>query len=295
MQYSKLTRSRTHFLFLAPHLIAFLIFFVIPIVYGIYASFTRWDMFNPPVWVGLQNYKTILFNKEATFYRQFWNGFSNTFRFVLMMVPLQIIVPLSLSLAIYAKPKGARIYQGIFYVPYLFSISAAVLSWLFILNPSYGLLNRTTGIFINWFGVQPYAWISILIVTTWWITGGNLLIYIAALNGINTEVLEYSKIDGVTGFRKLVSIYLPMIKLPLIFTVISSVAAQFNIYGQPLLLTRGNPKESTFVLIMYIARIAFGTGRPIAGMAASMAVMLGLCIGVLSVIQMRMLLKQSVN
>ena len=295
MKYSKLTQSRTHFLFLAPHLIAFTVFFVIPIFYGLYAAFTRWDMFSAPVWVGLRNFRTIFFDTESSFYRQFRIGFRNTFQFVLMMVPLQIIVPLALSLAIFAKPKGGRFFQAIFYIPTLFSISAAVLSWLFVLHPGIGFINRSTGVFIGWLSEQPYAWISILIVTTWWVIGGNMIIYIAALHGINTEVIEYSKIDGVTGLRKLFSIYLPMIKLPLLFTVVASTASQFNIYGQPLLLTGGGPTESTYVLVMYIARMAFGTGRPSAGMASAMLFVLGLCIGVLSVIQMRSIIKMDAD
>ena len=293
MKYSKLTRSRTHYFFLAPHLIAFFIFFIIPICYGIYVSFTRWDMFSTPVWIGLQNYRTILFNEESSFYRQFWNGFTNTFRFVIMMVPLQITIPLLISLALFTKPRGTRIFQGIIYLPTLFSISAAVLSWLFILHRGVGFLNRVTGLNIHWFGEQPFAWISLLMVTTWWVIGGNMLIYIAALHSIDNEILEYTKIDGVPGIRKLLYIYLPLIKLPLLFTVISSTTSQFNIYGQPLLLTGGGPTESTFVLIMYIARLAFGAGRPIAGMASSMAYLLGLCIGILAVIQMRIIIKQS--
>jgi multiple sugar transport system permease protein len=250
-------------------------------------------MFSSPVWIGLSNYKTLLFNSESAFYKQFWNGFKNTFQFVVMMVPLQIIIPLAISVALFQKPKGARIFQGIFYIPTLFSISAAILTWLFILNPAYGLLNKIFGAYINWFGEQPYAWASILIVTTWWIIGSNMLIYIAALHGINTEILEYTKIDGITGFKKIAFIYLPLIQLPLLFTVVASIALQFNIYGQPLLLTKGAPTESTFVLIMYITRIAFGTGRPIAGMASTMAVLLGVCIGIFSVIQMRAIIKQS--
>jgi multiple sugar transport system permease protein len=276
-------------------LIAFTVFFIIPIFYGIYASFTRWDMFSSPVWVGLRNFRTIFFDTESSFYRQFRIGFRNTFQFVIMMVPLQIIIPLALSLAIFAKPKGARIFQAVFYIPTLFSISAAVLSWLFVLMPGHGFINRVTGVYIQWLGVQPYAWISVLMVTTWWVIGANMIIYIAALHGINTEVIEYSKIDGVTGFRKLFSIYLPLIKLPLLFTVVSSTVSQFNIYGQPLLLTRGGPVESTYVLLMYIARMAFGTGRPNAGMASAMLVMLGLCIGVLSVIQMRSIIRMDAD
>jgi len=252
-------------------------------------------MFSPPQWIGLRNYQTIFFDAESSFYRQFRIGFRNTFQFVLMMVPLQIIVPLAISLALFSKPKGGRLFQAIFYVPTLFSISAAALSWLFVLHPGIGFINRVSGAFIGWLSVQPFAWISVLIVTTWWVIGGNMLIYIAALHGINTEVIEYSKIDGVTGLRKLFSIYLPMIRLPLLFTVVASTASQFNIYGQPLLLTGGGPQESTFVLLMYIARLAFGTGRPSGGLASAMAVILGLCIGVFSVIQMRAIIKMDAN
>jgi multiple sugar transport system permease protein len=295
MKQSRLRRSKTHFLFLGPHLIIFLIFFVIPIIYGLYVSFTKWDLFSEPVWTGLSNYATILFNKESTFYRQFWTGFKNTFLFVLMMTPIQVAVPLLISLALFAKPKGSRFFQAVFYIPTLFSISAVVLTWFFIMHPSYGLINKMFNTYINWFGEQPYAWLSIILVTTWWIIGGNLVIYVAALHNIDPEVLEYTKIDGIPGLQKLFSIYLPLIKLPLLFTLISSTTAQFNVYGQPLLLTRGGPTESTYVLIMYIRRIAFGTGKPIAGMASAMAVLLGLCIGIFSVLQMRVIIKQDSN
>ena len=95
--------------------------------------------------------------------------------------------------------------------------------------------------------------------------------------------------------RRLFSIHIPLIKLPLLFTVIGSVTAQFNVYGQPALLTGGGPTQSTYVLIMYIRDLAFGTGIPIAGMASAMAVLLGLCIGVFSVLQMRLIIKLGTN
>lgn len=130
-------KSKAHYFFLAPHMIIFLIFFFIPFLYGIYVSFTKWDMFSVPQWIGLQNYATIFVNKESSFYRQFWNGFGNTLRFVVMMVPFQILIPLIIAIALYAKPRGARLFQGILYIPTLFSISAVILTWFFILHPSY--------------------------------------------------------------------------------------------------------------------------------------------------------------
>lgn len=292
MKKKRLKKSYMHCFFLAPHLIIFVIFFLIPLVYGIYVSFTKWDMFSAPTWVGNNNYKTILFNTESTFNRQFWNGFKNTLQFVAMMVPFQIIIPLIISLALYAKPKMARLFQAIIYIPTLFSISAVILTWFFILHSSYGLLNKMLGLHINWFGSQPYAWVSIISVTTWWIIGINMVIYLAALNNIDVSVIESSKIDGVHGIKKVTHIYLPLIKFPLLFTILAATTSQFNIYGQPLLLTKGGPTESTFVLIMYIRNLAFGTGKPIAGVASAMSILLGLFIGVFSVIQMFVLIKQ---
>jgi multiple sugar transport system permease protein len=289
---SALKRYATNTFFLTPHLAIFLVFFVVPICFGIYASFTKWDIFGEPVWVGLRNYQTLFTNPESTFYRQFWNGFGNTFKFVLIMVPFQILVPLVLALAINARPFMARFFQGVFYIPTLFSISAVILTWLFILHPSYGLLNKALGIHINWFGEQPFAWVSIVAVTTWWIIGINMIIYVTALANIDTSILESAKIDGVGGIRKILAIDIPLIRFPLMFTVLAAATSQFNIYGQPLLLTRGGPEQSTYVLIMYIQDSAFGSGKPIAGMASAMATLLGLFIGVFSVLQMRPLLRQ---
>ncbi len=273
------------YLFILPHVILFLIFFVYPLCYGIYASFTKWNLFNDPVWVGLDNFKTILFNQESTFYRQFWNGLKNTVTFVVICVPFQVILPLLLATAISKKPRGHSVFQSIFYMPGLFSITSVTLTWLFIFNRSLGLWNHLFGTDVNWYGQQPYAWITLVIITLWWGIGGNLIIYIAALNGVDPFVIESAEIDGATAIKKFIYVVIPSIKFPLAYTIIMSVIAQFNIYGQPLIVTAGGPNQSTYVLLMYIRNIAFGTGNPIAGLSSAMALCLGLVIGVVSVIQ----------
>ena len=203
--------SKAHYFFLAPHMLIFIIFFFIPFIYGIYISFTKWDMFSKPQWIGFENYLTLFTNKDSSFYRQFWNGFGNTLRFVIMIVPFQIAVPLIIALALYAKPKGARIFQGIIYIPTLFSISAVILTWFFILHPSYGLINKLFGLEINWFGEQPYAWTSIIIVTIWWIIGLNMVIFVAALGGLDLSIIESAQIDGAGWGRRLILIFIPLI------------------------------------------------------------------------------------
>lgn len=274
------------YLFISPHVLIFLIFFSYPLLYGVYASFTKWNLFGEPVWVGLQNFQTILFNHESTFYRQFWNGLKNTVLFVLMCVPPQILLPLFLANLLSKRPKGHTIFQSIFYMPTLFSITAVTLTWLFIFNRSLGLWNRIFGVDVNWYAQQPYAWLTILITTLWWGIGINMIIYIAALSGVDRSITEAAEIDGASGVKRFWYVVLPSIRFPLIYTVITTTIAQFNIYGQPLILTAGGPNESTFVLLMYIRNLAFGTGNPVAGMSSAMAVVLGLIIAVVSIGQL---------
>ena len=274
------------YMFIAPHVILFITFFLIPTVLGIYASFTSWNIFSPPVWVGLDNFRTILFNAESTFHRQFWNGFINTIIFVIITVPFQIIIPLFIACLLHTKPRGRNAFQAIFYVPTLLSITSVTLTWLFIFNRSLGLWNNILGVDVNWFGQQPFAWMTIVITTLWWGIGGNMLIYIAALSGVDSAILEAAAVDGSTGFHRFRTVVLPSITMPVLFTLVASIVAQFNIFGQPLLLTGGGPAESTHVLLMYIRNLAFGMGNPIAGLASAMAVCLGLVIGIISLVQM---------
>lgn len=285
-------RQFVPYLFIAPHLLLFFIFFLIPMVYGIYASFTKWDLFGSPQWVGLQNYITIFTDKESTFYRQFWNGLKNTVTFVLICVPFQIMIPLVLAIFLNKRPKGRNIFQGIFYMPTLFSITSVTLTWLFIFNRTLGLFNHLFGTDINWYGEQPYSWMTIVIATIWWCLGGNLIIYVAALSGIDRSILEAAALDGATGLKKFWNIIIPSIKFPLAYTVVISVIAQFNIYGQPLIITGGGPNESTYVLLMYIRNLAFGTGKSVAGMASAMSTSLGILIGIVSVVQLILMRRQ---
>lgn len=276
----------TPYLFIAPHVLLFIVFFLIPTLFGIYASFTKWNIFSDPVWVGLDNYKLILTNIDSTFYRQFWNGLKNTITFVIMCVPFQILIPLIMATALYYRPKGYKVFQSIFYMPTLFSITSVTLTWLFIFNRSLGLFNNMLGTDINWYGEQPYAWITIIVVTLWWCIGTNMIIYIAALSSIDKAIIESAQIDGATGIKGFWYIIIPSIKFQIVYTLVTSIIAQFNVYGQPLMLTNGGPNESTSVLLMYIRNLAFGTGNPIAGVASAMATCLGLLIGAISIIQL---------
>ncbi|MBB2481312.1 sugar ABC transporter permease [Bacillus sp. APMAM] len=273
------------YLYIGPHLILFLIFFLAPTIYGIYISFTNWDLVNKADFVGLANYKEILFNHESTFYDQLHTGLFNTFKFVLFTVPACVVVPLLLAAGLHAKPAGKNIFQALFYAPTLISVSAVMIIWSMLFNVTYGPITQYFHTETNWVGVQPYAWITLVIVTVWWCIGGNMVIYQAALNGISKDLYEAASIDGAGSIQKFFNITLPSMKNQLLYTIVITTVAQFNVYGQPLMLTKGGPTSSTTVLLMYIRGNAFGTGQSIAGIASAMAVILGLCIMVVAAIQ----------
>ncbi|TXX29297.1 sugar ABC transporter permease, partial [Escherichia coli] len=159
------------------------------------------------------------------------------------------------------------------------------------LSKSFGPIKEVFGIDINFVGTQPWAWIAILIVTIWWTLGGNLIIYVAALNGVPREQMEAAELDGASSVVKFFRISLPSIRNQLIFTTVMTTIAQFNIYGQPLMLTGGGPNNSTRVLMMYIQENAFGSSTSVAGMSSAMAILLGIVIMIVSVFQFIMIKK----
>lgn len=276
-------------LFIAPHLIIFAIFFLIPVVFGIYISFTDWDLVSSPNFVGLANYKEIFMDKDSIFYTQLRNGLTNTFKFVIFTVPFCIIIPLLLAVALNAKPKLTKFFQSLFYLPSLFAISAVVIVWTLMFNVSYGPINKLLGTTTPYTSTMPFSWVTLVVVTVWWTIGGNMIIYQAALNGIPQDYYEAADIDGATGIQKFLKITLPSIKGQILYTLVTTTIAQFNVYGQPLMLTGGGPNDGTRVLLMYIQQNAFGSGQSIAGIASAMAIVLGICIMIVSAIQFKLL------
>lgn len=123
-------------LFIGPHMLLFVLFFLIPAMIGIYVSMTEWDLYSQPVFVGLDNFRTLLWDTDSIYHTQFINGFKNTMLFALLSVPLCIVIPLGLAAALSAKPRLARFFQSILYLPTLFAISAVMIIWGFLLSLS---------------------------------------------------------------------------------------------------------------------------------------------------------------
>ncbi len=285
--------------FLLPHLVLFAVFFLVPAIVGVASAFSNWQLGKPMVFTGLNNFKTLFFNQNSQYYWQLRWGLANTVKFVLMTVPFQIIVPLLLAVALQRKPFAHKVFQSIFYLPALLSIAVVMLSWGYMFNMSAGFINQFLHLGkLNWGSNIPYNWVALVIITIWWVSGGNMIIYQSALASIPQELYEAASVDGANAVQQFWHITVPGMRYPLTYTAITSVISQFGIYGQPLMFNGGGPttgvingfdKRSNYVLLMYIFDLGFGRAGGDPGMASAMALVLGVVILAVSVIQFRVL------
>ncbi|MCP8967962.1 carbohydrate ABC transporter permease [Ectobacillus ponti] len=284
---SKLTSS----LFVLPYLICFIAFLIYPLMHGIIMSFQDYELLSDSTkFIGLQNYVDI-FTAGSYTHTSFFQGLLGTVKFVIYSVPFLIVVGLLLALLVNALPKKASgLFRTIFFSPYAISASVMAVIFLRVFDTNSGLLNIVLGKLglqsqIGWLTDLPWAWISLIGATLWWTIGFNMLIFINALNEVSEEMYEAAKIDGASAWQKLIYITLPSIRKIMLFIIITSTIASFNIYAQPFLMTRGGPGSETTVLLMNVFDVAFGQHKM--GAASAMALLMAIMIIVVSIIQFR--------
>lgn len=270
--------------FCGPYIIFFIAFVFIPFCLSIAMSLFKWDTSGNYYYVGFENYKNLFsFNSpnfEYYWYGQFWKYLGNTVLFVLIQTPITIIIPLLLAVLLNQKLKGTTFYRAIIYFPCILSISTVGLIWKFILDDSDGLgiLNKIIGSNIPWISGQPYAWISIFLLSTWWGLGGNTTLFLAGLQGISDELYEACSVDGGRRFSKLIHVTVPGLSSTFTYVLITTIISSFNVFGQPYILTAGGPKDSTTVVVQHIFNYSNDYGS-----ACTMGTMLALIMLVFSI------------
>lgn len=284
---SKFKRKIEPYLFILPHYLMFIVFFAIPAVMALYVSFCKWDFVSAPKFVGLKNYITLLADKDSYYFGLFWSSFRNTLGYVVVSVPLLILVPMFLAVLLTKLKKGAGVFQSIFYFPYLLSVATVVLTWRWLLDKSFGIVNQIFHIDIGWTMDQPYFWIAVVMLSLWWGVGGNMVIYIAGMSSIPEDLYEAADLDGAGPLQQFFAITLPGLKNQIMYTLVMTTISSFNIYGQPLMfanMTKLTNDKNT--LLVVIQQTAFGTQQA-AGMATAMAMILGVIIVAVSSLQFK--------
>jgi multiple sugar transport system permease protein len=267
------------YLFIAPHLLFFLVFVAYPFFYGLYISFFQFDFLRPEAqrFVGLENYIR-LFTPGSIQFPVFWNALGNTLEFVLMSVVPLVVIPLLLAVLLNTRVPGKNFFRGLYFAPWVLSAAVVGLLGFWIFQSQGGLVNfylvRLGITPPRWLSTMPWAWVSILLITIWWTVGFNMIILLAALQDIPRHLYESAALDGATSWRQFVSITLPILRPVLVFVIVITIIASFNLFAQPFFMTGGGPAQasgggSTEPVMLRIYREGFERNQ--LGMAAAMS------------------------
>lgn len=292
-------RISTPLLFLLPHLIFFGCFTLFPTLAGIFAAFTKWPLGSSPTFVGLANFRELLTNPNSQYYWQLRWGLGNTLKFVALCVPLRILVPLALAWGLSTKCRGHSWMQSVYYLPALLSLSVVMVSWNYMFNSSYGIINNLLGLGkVKWMNQTPLNWIALIIITVWWGCGANMIIYQSALASVPESLLEAATVDGANAWQTFIHVTIPSIRFPLEYTLVTSIIAEFGIWGQPDMFNKGGvilevvngyPHPANKMLLQYIMENGFGSMGVNAGISSAMALVLGILMFAVSLIQFKMM------
>ncbi|OMF02967.1 sugar ABC transporter permease [Paenibacillus sp. FSL H7-0942] len=267
----KLWRESEAVLFTLPALIPLLIFWLGPLGYIVYLSFTDWDFMSPDkLFVGLDNYSYLLTNSE------FYRSLKVTLLFGLGSVIPTIVGGLALAMLMISKIKSSGIFRTLLFSPWVTPTVAVSIAWSWIFEPEVGLANLMLG----WVGVSPIGWlrdadwalVAVLIVTLWKSIGWAMVFYLVALRNLPSDLLEAASIDGANGWDKFRSITLPLISPTTFFLSIILTIQSLQAYDQINVMTQGGPAGSTRTLLYMYYQSAFESFN--VGEASSIAVVI---------------------
>ena len=281
-------RKGTAVLFIIPFLLFFLLFWLIPFVYGIAMSVTKYSLIQGNKgFVGFANYIKILFS-SSMYYKSFIQGLSNTVIFVVLTTPFLVFGSLFLALLLDRLPERLKgIFRTIYFASYSVSVTAVAAVFVWLMKGNGGYFNNmllSMGIIkspIPWMEQQPFVWVALTVATVWWTIGYNMMLFVNALNEIDTNLYEASAMDGAGFWVQLRYIILPNIKNVFFFVLMTTIIASFNVYGQPRLMTKGGPGETTKPLIMMITSTIMD--RNDLGVGSAMTILMGVVIILCSV------------
>lgn len=248
--------SRQALGFVSPALIGFAVFTAIPVILSVVMSLYDWPAWGDREAVGLGNYQ-YLFTEDPNFLP----ALRNSAVFTLLYVPANLVVSLSLALALNSRIRGRNVFRLLFFIPVVTPMVANVLVWKMILQPRglvHGLSMEVFGVQLPNFLVHPqWAMIMIVIMSVWQGMGYNMLVFSAALEQMPESVLEAAEIDGARGFTLLWRVKLPLISPSVFFAVVMTMITSLQVFAQPQLLTGGGPSNATLPLVMYIYNQGF--------------------------------------
>ena len=245
------------YLFIAPAVIGFLVFVGYPLIRSFYLALTKYNGLTDPIFVGLGNFRRLFTTDPA-----FWPSLRATGYLVLLYVPLSLVLGLALAMFLNQRFAGVRVVRTLAYLPVVLPAVATITLWKFMLDPQVGLLNTI----LDRIGLPTSLWLqspkmampSVVLVMLWGV-GGTMIIFLAALQAVPTELYEAAKVDGAGPWSVFFRITLPVISPIMLLQVILQTTAALQTFNQPKILTGGGPGFSTNVLMLGIYNNGFPT------------------------------------
>ncbi|WP_408610619.1 carbohydrate ABC transporter permease [Lentzea terrae] len=257
------------YLFLGPWLLGAIGLTVAPMVVSLYLSFTDYDLFNSPQWVGLDNYAK-LFGDDP----RYLDSVVVTLKYVVWSVPLKLVLALAVALLLNSlRGKGQAFFRSAFYAPSL-------------LGASVGLALAWRAIFDTWVDTPDYALITIVLLSAWQF-GAPMVIFLAGLQQIPRDLFDAAAVDGAGWWRRLWSITLPMLSPVLFFNLVLETIHAFQAFTQAFVVSggRGGPADSTLFYTLYLYERGFTEFRM--GYASAMAWVLLVAIALITAVLFR--------
>lgn len=259
------------YILISPWIIGFLWFTLGPMLTSLGLSFTETDLFTSE-FVGLENYKRLL-STDVTI-SLFWKALYNTAYYVCLSIPLTMLVGFLIALLLNQNIRGQSAYRIVYYLPSVIPGIAVSLLWLWLFQPDFGIINWL----LSLVGIAGPRWLYdtktaklALVVMSVWGAGGNMLVFLAGLQGIPTQLYEAATIDGANAWRRFIHITLPMISPTLFFVLVTNIIQSFQIFTTVYVVSdgQGGPANSTMMYVLWLYLLAFRQFRM--GFASALA------------------------
>ncbi|MFF6953926.1 carbohydrate ABC transporter permease [Streptomyces iakyrus] len=273
-------REGAAWVFLSPWVLGAIVLTLLPMAVSLYLSFTDYDLFNPPKWVGPRNYVQ-MFTEDP----RYWRSVVTTLTYVLVAVPLQLALALVVALALKGMKRGKGFYRSAFYAPSLLGASMSIaLVWRAVFNDG-GTVDNLLGTG-GWVNKPGWALLAVALLTVWQF-GAPMVIFLAGLQQIPAELYEAAAVDGAGKWRQFLSVTVPMLSPVLFFNLVLQTIQAFQVFTPAFAVSagKGGPADSTLVYTMYLYDRGFVASHM--GYASAMAWVLLLVIGVVTAVLFR--------